>query len=152
MPSAVFYESKKHSGLELFRQLPARTTTSTRMKSCISKYAAVDYAHVKVERECIRHVEKLGINKPLGERLLRDQIMQGLYDKDTANMCLTWGVGERGGSNIKSSGPETSGRRRTWVRRAGVGERLDPGTILASPDEGGPRSRASTPRPSRPRG
>ena len=106
MPSAVFYESKKHSGLELFRQLPARTTTSTRMKSCISKYAAVDYAHVKVERECIRHVEKLGMNKPLGERLLRDQIMQGLYDKDTANMCLTWGVGERGGSNIKSSGPE----------------------------------------------
>ena len=122
------------------------------MKSCISKYAAVDYAHVKVERECIRHVEKLGMNKPLGERLLREQIMLGLYDKDTANMCLTWGVGERGGSNIKSSGPETSGRPPTWVRRLGIGERLDPGTISACMDGGGRRSRASTPRPSRPRG
>ena len=122
------------------------------MKSCISKYAAVDYAHVKVERECIRHVEKLGINKPLGERLLREQIMLRLYDKDTANMCLTWGVGERGGSNIKSSGPETSGRPPTWVRRLGIGERLDPGTISACMDGGGRRSRASTPRPSRPRG
>ena len=122
------------------------------MKSCISKYAAVDYAHVKMERECIRHVEKLGMNKPLGERLLREQIMLRLYDKDTANMCLTWGVGERGGSNIKSSGPETSGRPPTWERRLGIGERLDPGTISACMDGGGRRSRASTPGPSRPRG